>query len=505
MRENVTISYRGASYEIGRGNDFYGIWANGAPASLPPLEWWPETAEGWSAAWSRFTAIEAPGSIVQAGGPGAPGSTQAPGWGSGTSAPGSGTSTLAPSRGAHTVTSSALLAVGVVLGLVGLFPGYLSGQSLASQPANLVPHLIYLAAWTASAVLIMRGGRLQQAGALIGTGVSAVTLGLFLTDVGQRISGSIAGAGLWLGVIGWLACTAGAGYALWAGRAGRPARPQGRELGPIVLVLLAGLGAAIAFAPSWDSYLLRDAAGASQSVTLGNAFANPAAMIAGSVVTMVALVAVVVAAALWRPPRHGALLLAGAVIPLLAQAISAMVQTAEATSPALFGYTSAQAQQIGLTISNGLTAVFWVFCVFVVALAAACTWMFVTNEGAARTPSGRIHVYPYAHPAAWWSPNQPAPGDATAQAWRIASAGQPAPAGQATSAAPGTALGTPEAASASTSTTLAPQGGAPAPAHDEASAAPQAEESQAQEFPAAQDEGSAPAQEPAPDNGAQDD
>jgi hypothetical protein len=466
VRENVTVSYRGASYEIGQGNHFYGIWAAGAPRSLPPLEWWPETADGWSAAWARFAAIEAPGSIVQTGWPASSGSTQAPGWGGGTPAAGQGSRTLAPGRGARTVTSAALLVVGVVLGLVGLFPAYLGGQSLASEAADLVPHLIYLAGWTASAVLILRGGSRLQAGALLGTGVSAVTLGLFLTDVGQKISGSTAGAGLWLAVVGWLACSAGAGYALWASRPGAPARPQRREVGPIVLVLLAALGAAIAFAPSWDSYLLRAATtGATQSVTAGNAFANPAAMIAGSVITMVALVAVAAAAVLWRPVRYGALLLAGAVIPLLGQAISAMVELGQATSPALFGYTQAQAQELGLTISNGLTPVFWVFCVFVVALAVACAWMFVTPDGAGLAPSGQAHVYPQAYPGPWWGPNPPgspsAPADMAAQ---MGPFGQPAPAAQ------GSAAEVPEADRADGSPTAPPQDEESAPRWDDGSA-----------------------------------
>ena len=63
MRENVTISYRGARYEIGRGQHFYGIWVAGAPQAQP-LEWWPETPAGWTHAWARFTGIEVPGTIV---------------------------------------------------------------------------------------------------------------------------------------------------------------------------------------------------------------------------------------------------------------------------------------------------------------------------------------------------------------------------------------------------------------------------------------------------------
>jgi hypothetical protein len=430
VRDNVTISYQGASYEIGRGEHFYGIWAAGAPRSMP-LEWWPETADGWYAAWSRFTAIVPPGSIVAAGQPGAPGSTPAPGPGGGSPA---------PARGTRTVVAAGLLFLGVVCGLAGLFPHYVGGQSLASQPDELVAHLIYLAAWTGSAVLVLRGGARMQEGALIGTGVSVVTLGMFLADVGQKIAGSTAGGGLWLGLVGWLACTVGAGYALRLASAGRPARRRGREVGPIAMVLIAGVGAACAFAPAWDSYVLRAASGASLSVTAGNAFANPGVIIAANVITMVLIVAAVAAAALWRPVRRGGLLLAGAVIPLLAQAISALVQAGQSTSPALFGYSPSQAAQIGLTISNGLTPAFWVYCVFVVALAVACAWMFLTPDSAtlelphlsqARQP-GSWAAFPgmatTAAPGfAAWPGAAPAPG---AQAWPGAAPPPGAPVGE---------------------------------------------------------------------------
>lgn len=426
MRDNVTISYRGASYEIGRGEHFYGIWAAGAPRSMP-LEWWPQTADGWVAAWSRFTAIVPPGSIVAAGQPGAPG----------TPAPGPGGGSAASARGTRTVVAAGLLFLGVVCGLAGLFPHYVGGQSLASQPDELVAHLIYLAAWAASGVLVLRGGARLQEGALIGTGVSVVTLGLFLADVGQKIAGSTAGGGLWLGLVGWLACTVGAGYALRLASAGRPAKRRGHEVGPIAMVLIAGLGAAIAFAPAWDTYVLRSASGASLSVTAGNAFANPGAIIAGNVITMVLIVVAVAVAAVWRPVRRGGLLLAGAVIPLLAQAISALVQVGQTTSPALFGYSPSAAAQIGLTISNGLTAAFWVYCVFVVALGVACAWMFLTPDSAAALELP--HLSQARQPATWaafpgmatataapgfapWPGAAPAPG---AQAWPGAA---PAPA-----------------------------------------------------------------------------
>jgi ABC-type multidrug transport system permease subunit len=68
---------------------------------------------------------------------------------------------------------------------------------------------------------------------------------------------------------------------------------------------------------------------------------------------------------------------------MAAQAISALVLAGEAVSPTQFGISSAQASASGLTISPGLTAVFWVYCVFVVALAVACGWLFLSSRRAA--------------------------------------------------------------------------------------------------------------------------
>ena len=392
MFDKVTITYRGAKYEIGRGWDFYGIWMTGAPRTQP-LERWPETPEGWSAAWTRFASIEAPGMIVPAGRRAAP----------------------VLSGKAPAIAAAALLGAGVVLGVAGLFPAYLGGSSLARQADQVIPHAIYLAVWTASAVLILLGGARLRIGALLSLGLSVVTFGLFFADAGLAIAGagSTGGAGLVLALTGWLACAAGSVVAFLArpapvgrpGQLGSPgllARPRGSALGPLVLLVLAGLGVAAAFAPAWDSFTLHTAAGQSQSVTAGNAFSNPGLVIAGDVAVMIALAAVVIVAALWRPVRHGAVLLAGAIIAMAAQAISALVQAGQTPSPAQFGISSAQASQLGLTISSGFTLAFWIYCGFLVALIVSCAWMLFTPAPApAPVPPGGADGY-------GWNPE---PGD----------------------------------------------------------------------------------------------
>ena len=382
--EKVTISHRGARYEIGRGKRFFGIWAIGAPES-DPVDRWPENRDGWEQAWTRFVALETPGTI-RAVEPShgrltlprpqlkMPGLKRRPTVRPGTRGSGS----------AVAVAGAGLLGLGVLLGLIGLFPGYVGPQSLASQAEQLVPHVLYLAAWAASAVLIAVGGTRARIGALLATGVSAVTFGLFFADLGQVISGgaSLLGAGLVLSLLGWLACATGSALALVGAGVGRPdrlggpGRPRAADAGPLALLGLAAVGTAVSFVPSWDSFTLtQTASGATQTITAGYAFANPWPVIFGDVAVMVAIVAVAVLAALWRPPRHGGILLAGAIVPLAAQAISALVQVSEPATPAMFGISQAQASAAGLTITSGLTPAFWVYCVFVISLLISSAWL----------------------------------------------------------------------------------------------------------------------------------
>ncbi|HET9898762.1 MAG TPA: hypothetical protein VFQ44_27895 [Streptosporangiaceae bacterium] len=375
VQDGVTISHRGRSYEIGRGPGFYGIWHVRAPGSQP-IEWWPQTQDGWRAAWSRFTGIEAPDALtlVSAG-----------------TMPSIPVPDPAAKPGGLRLIAPVVLIAGVVCGIAGLFIHYLGPQSLAQQSMQLVPHAIYIAAWTVSAILLLLGGDRARFGALVGLGTSAVTFGLLFADLGTVISGGagLAGTGLWLSLIGWLACSAGSVLALILSRPGAPARPRGRD--EVLAVLLAGfaaLGAAIAFAPSWDSYTLRTSNGLARSFTAGNAFANPAPVITGDVAVMVAIVAAVVAAALWQPGRRAAALAAGATMPLVAQAISAIVQVGEPASSLQFGISPEIAARIGLTITSGLTPAFWVYCAFLLALVLLCARMLTAPGPVPPAPVG---------------------------------------------------------------------------------------------------------------------
>ena len=105
-------------------------------------------------------------------------------------------------------------------------------------------------------------------------------------------------------------------------------------------------------------------------------------MITGDVLVMLAVAVTVVLAAFWRPVRHGGVLLAGVAIPMAAQAISALVQSGQPASPAQFGISNAQATQLGLTISSGVTPAFWIYCAFLAVLLVSCVWMLFTPQQA---------------------------------------------------------------------------------------------------------------------------
>ena len=409
MPDKVSISHQGAKYEIGRGKRFYGIWVAGAPES-DPIDRWPETREGWEQAWGRFVAIEKPETIAPVQSPRA-----------GHKLPRMTVPAALRPRGrgpAWIAAGAGLLGLGVLLGVIGLFPSYVGTHSLAAQTAQLVPHLLYLLTWAVSAVLVAGGLRARSGGArigaLLGVGVSAVTFGLFFADLGQVIAYGGLGAGLVLSLLGWLACAAGSVVALIApsratavpgsagpgdpsarparGARGGPSRPRATDAGPVALLLLAAIGTVAAFVPSWDTYTLTQAStGTSQTVTAGNAFASPAPVIAGNVAVIVAVVVVALLAALWRPARQGAALLAGAILPLAAQAISALIQAGEPATPAMFGIS--QSQAAGLTISSGLTPIFWVYCVFVISLLISCAWMLTAPQYHAM-PAGPLHPAP---------------------------------------------------------------------------------------------------------------
>jgi hypothetical protein len=297
------------------------------------------------------------------------------------------------------------------------------------------------------------GGSRQRTGALLGLGVSVVTFGLFFADAGLPLAHGAhsagMGTGLVLGLVGWLGCAAGSILAFGPWPADWPRQVRGRELGFAATVIAAAVGAAITFAPSWDRYVLATPT-ATQTLTEGNAFSNPGPVIVGNVAVMIAVVAVLVAASLWRPARIGWALAAGAIIPLIAQLISAIVQITQSPLTQL-GITKAEANGAHLSVTASLTGWFWAYCAFVIVLVLMCGWLAARPDRAmaVAAPAGAVHT----GPAAGWpvtaaaGPASPSTASPSTGAPTTASPGTVSPGtvspGTGAQAGPGTTTTTP--------------------------------------------------------------
>jgi hypothetical protein len=173
---------------------------------------------------------------------------------------------------------------------------------------------------------------------------------------------------------------------------GWPVRPRAEHVGPLVLLGIAAVGTIVSFAAPWDSYTLQSAAG-TQTTALGNAFSGSGLEITGNVLVMIAVIAAAALAALWRPARQGAALLTGATVAMLAQAISALIQVSQPVNPEAFGISPSEASGAGLSITAGVTPIFWVYGVFIIALIVSAAWLL--TEPARPAPAAPVAPSPW--------------------------------------------------------------------------------------------------------------
>jgi hypothetical protein len=107
---------------------------------------------------------------------------------------------------------------------------------------------------------------------------------------------------------------------------------------------------------------------------------------------------------------------------MAAQAVSALVQVGEPTPPTQFGYSAAQASAAGLTITNGVTPDFWIYCVFVIILLVSCVWMLISPPMAMAEPGATFAggQYPGPYPGGPVTPYAGGSSPAVADpAWRV--------------------------------------------------------------------------------------
>jgi hypothetical protein len=239
------------------------------------------------------------------------------------------------------VPAGALLVLSVGMHIAAMFPAYTGNPpvSVVSIGYETAIYICLALGWAATALLVLT--RLSvRGGVALGAGIAAVELGFLVTD----LAGAVQGAGRPTPGV-WLAFAAlglgAAGVLLGASMVpmgGPRLRPYDLSLQPrAVVTVLVALLAVAAFLPSWDKYEVVNAAGRTTTVTLGNAFSQPAGIMAGELVAAFAITTVAILGAFWAPPAVGAWMTGGALIALSSQIISALVQVNQPLSVTIGG------------------------------------------------------------------------------------------------------------------------------------------------------------------------
>ena len=194
---------------------------------------------------------------------------------------------------ADVAPAGGLLLLSVGMHIAAMFPAYTGNPpvSVVSTGYEAAVYICLALGWVAAALLVLT--RLSvRGGVALGAGIAAVELGFLIADLAgavQASGGTTAGvwfafAALGLGVAGVLfgASTVPMG--------GPRLRPYDQTLHPrAVTTVLVALLAVAAFLPSWDKYEVVNAAGRTTTVTLGNAFSQPAGIMAGELLAALAI------------------------------------------------------------------------------------------------------------------------------------------------------------------------------------------------------------------------
>jgi hypothetical protein len=141
-------------------------------------------------------------------------------------------------------------------------------------------------------------------------------------------------------------------------------------------------------------------------------FGGPWAEIAGSVGQVVLIIAIAAAAALWRPPRFGAVLLTGVVVSLISEAITGIGDVTEAPPRYFFGIPAAAR----MTISVAGTPWLWAFCGFTAALIVVYGWLFTRSRPRPGHPAAPVTWMESATPGTTDPSHLPLPRSRTGEA-----------------------------------------------------------------------------------------
>ena len=280
---------------------------------------------------------------------------------------------------ADTLIAGTLMAACVALHIAAMFPQYTGRPPTAvvASPDETAIYICLEAGWALAALLVLSRTSVRG-GVALGAGLGAVEVGLLMTDTAILLRGSNGSApGLWLALAALGAGLAGVlfGASAVPMRAPRGAPTPSDNIRAFLTVLVAVVAIA-AFWPSWDHYHLVGTAGRVLDLTEGNAFAQPATIMAGELVAGLAIGIVAIVAAFWSPPAVGAWATGGVVIALTSQLVSGVVQVHEPLSETIGNTSGVNVAASGLW----LTASWTTDLLAAIALTALAIWAGVEGR-----------------------------------------------------------------------------------------------------------------------------
>jgi hypothetical protein len=306
------------------------------------------------------------------------------------------------------------MAASVGLQVAAMFPLYPGSPPapIAQVPYELAASICLAVGWMTAATMVL-SGRLARAAIALGAGLGAVQVGLVATDLATGFQiGEGGDPGVWLALAGLAAGLAGVLYgagtpelsssaALHTSQQAGPSSPTSsldaaaktsrapgtwRAVAPLraSLSVLVAVVAVAAFWPSWDHYHVVSLTGQVSDLSLGNAFDQPAAVMAGELVAGLAIGFTVIVGALWPDAVAGAFAIVGAAIGLASQVVSGAVQVSEPLSQ-LLGATATNGVNLAAS-SVSLTGYWYVDLAATAALGLLALWQLVGARKAQSPP-----------------------------------------------------------------------------------------------------------------------
>jgi hypothetical protein len=314
-----------------------------------------------------------------------------------------------------TFVTGGLMAAAVGLQIASMFPLYPANPAapIAQTTYELAAYICLETGWALAAALVLSRW-LPRAGVALGAGLGTVQVGLVAADLASGFQlGEGGEPGIWLALAGLAAGLAGVLYGAGtpsvglstlsltpaalqvpASSQGVPARPSTAEPVRVLLSVLAAVVAVGAFWPSWDHYHVVSLTGQVRSLNLGNAFDQPAAVMAGELVAGLAIGFTAILGALWRDALVGAFATVGAVMALASQVISGGVQVSEPLSQ-LLGTPATSGVNLAAS-SVTLTAYWYVDAAATAALGLLALWQLAGAHKVQRrlssTPGAAWHA-----------------------------------------------------------------------------------------------------------------